>query len=63
MTYAKATHLGIVADEIIVGCWADKYGGQWVAYVPDRERTRRVVKQGGIFAVAQWVEGLRRYQQ
>lgn len=63
MTPAKAHALGVAAADLKVSCWADRYGGEWVAYVPDPDRGRRVLTQGSVYAVTGWAGALRELQE
>lgn len=55
MTPEKALHLGVDPAEVRIGSHPRAGGTEdWQAYVPDAERGRRVLTEGGLFKLTRW---------
>lgn len=51
----KAFRLGVDPDEVKVESFSNKYGGDWIVFVPDIERGRRVLfSTADLFEACGW---------
>ena len=57
----KAFSLGVDPAEVRNECFGGKYRGDWIVYVPDKERGKLILYQNeSVFDTCRWVAILRR---